>query len=88
MIFDLLVLPPDRAVVLKLLLFKTLQVEVSHYFKTYILSVVVYRYISKKFEYCEKGQYFLSLISESETHVLYRFISHRVKYFKPLFLEF
>ncbi len=29
---------------------------------------------------------FLSLISESETHILYRFITH-VKYFKPLFLE-
>ncbi len=28
----------------------------------------------------------LSLISESETHILYRFITH-VKYFKPLFLE-
>ncbi len=42
----------------------------------------------KKIEYHEKGQYFLSLISESETHILYRFITHRVKYFKPLFLEF
>ncbi len=30
---------------------------------------------------------FLSLISESETHILYRFVTHRVKYFKPLFLE-
>ncbi len=26
-------------------------------------------------EYHEKGQYFLSLISESETHILYRFIT-------------
>ncbi len=41
----------------------------------------------KKIEYHEKGQYFLSLISERETHILYRFITHRVKYFKPLFLE-
>ncbi len=41
----------------------------------------------KNVEYHEKGQYFLPLISESETHVLYRFITHRVKYFKPLFLE-
>ncbi len=41
----------------------------------------------KKLEYHEKGQYFLPLISESETHILYRFITHRVKYFKPLFLE-
>ncbi len=36
----------------------------------------------------EKGQYFLLLISESETHILYGFITHWVKYFKPLFLEF
>ncbi len=42
---------------------------------------------SKKLEYHEKDQYFVSLISESETHILYRFITHRVKYFKPLFLE-
>ncbi len=41
----------------------------------------------KKLEYHEKGYYFLSLISESETHILYRCITHRVKYFKPLFLE-
>ncbi len=42
---------------------------------------------SKKCEYHEKGQYFLSLISESETHILYRVITHIVKYFKLLFLE-
>ncbi len=41
----------------------------------------------KILEYHEKGQYFLSLISESETHIIYRFITHRVKYFKPLFLD-
>ncbi len=35
----------------------------------------------------KKCQSFLSLISESETHMLYRFITHRAKYFKPLFLE-
>ncbi len=29
----------------------------------------------------------MSLISESETHILYRFITYRVKYFKPLFIE-
>ncbi len=29
----------------------------------------------KKIEYHEKGQYFLSLISESETHILYRLIT-------------
>ncbi len=40
----------------------------------------------KKIEYHAKGHNFLSLISESETHILYRFIKHRVKYFKPLFL--
>ncbi len=34
-----------------------------------------------------KSQYFLSLISESETHILYRFITHIVKYFKPLFFD-
>ncbi len=39
----------------------------------------------KKLEYHVKGQYFLSLISESE--ILYRLITHRVKNFKPLFLE-
>ncbi len=43
--------------------------------------------VKQKIEYHEKGQYFLSLISESETHILYRYITHRVKYFKPLFLE-
>ncbi len=36
----------------------------------------------RKFSICQ-----LSLISESETHILHRFITHRVKYFKPLFLE-
>ncbi len=35
----------------------------------------------------KKVNIFLSLISESETHILYVFIIHRVKYFKPLFLE-
>ncbi len=29
----------------------------------------------KKFEYHEKGQYFWSLISESQIHILYRFIT-------------
>jgi len=33
----------------------------------------------KKIEYHEKGQYFLSLISESETHILYRFITQSEK---------
>ncbi len=47
----------------------------------------IYRYISKKLEYHEKGQYFVSLISESETHILDRLIRHRVKYFKTLFLD-
>ncbi len=44
-------------------------------------------HLKKKIEYHEKGQYFLSLISESGAHILYKFISHSVKYFKPLFLE-
>ncbi len=43
--------------------------------------------LGKKLEYCEMGQHFLSFIAESETHVLYRCITHRVKYFKPLFLD-
>ncbi len=43
--------------------------------------------VHKKKLYHEKSQYFLSLISESETHILYRFITHRVKYLKNLFLE-
>ncbi len=34
-----------------------------------------------------KGQYFVSLISESEIHILYRFITQWVKYFKLLFLD-
>ncbi len=34
----------------------------------------------KKIEYHEKGQYFLSLISESETHILYRFITPSEKF--------
>ncbi len=38
-------------------------------------------------KYHEKGQKIVSLVSESETHILFRFITIRVKYFKPLFLE-
>ncbi len=30
---------------------------------------------SQKWEYQEEGQYFLSLVSESETHILYRYIT-------------
>ncbi len=30
---------------------------------------------TENIEYHEKGQYFLSLISESETHILYKFIT-------------
>jgi len=41
----------------------------------------------KNLNIMKKVNIFLSLISESETHILYRFITHRVKYFKPLFLE-
>ncbi len=50
-----------------------------------VILVAFLFYFSSKFEYHKKG--FLSLISESETHILYRFITHRVKYFKPLFLD-
>ncbi len=42
---------------------------------------------SKKLNIVKKVNIFLSLISESETNILYRFITHRVKYFMPLFLE-
>ncbi len=60
------------------------------YFKLafYMHFFVVYTGTSEFFffEYHEKG-YYLSLISESETHILYRCITHRVKYFKPLFLD-
>ncbi len=41
----------------------------------------------KKCEYHEKVQYFLSLISERETHILYRFITHIITYLKPLFID-
>ncbi len=41
----------------------------------------------KEFEYLKKGQYILSLISESETQILYRLITHRVYYLNPLFHE-
>ncbi len=37
--------------------------------------VYIYIHTSKKCEYHEKGQYCLSLISESETHILYIFIT-------------
>ncbi len=54
-----------------------------------IYNIYIYTHTGtyKQFEYHEKGKYFLSLISESETHILYRSITHIVKYFKPLFLE-
>ncbi len=35
----------------------------------------------------KKVNIFCHSISDSETHILYRFIKHRVKYFKPLFLD-
>ncbi len=35
----------------------------------------------------KKVNFFLSLISESEIHILYTLIARRVKYFKPLFLD-
>ncbi len=48
--------------------------------------VVKNRYISKHLYIMKKVNIFC-FISESETHILYRFITHRVTYFKPLFLE-
>ncbi len=56
------------------------------YYIIYLVCIYLQVHL-QKLEYHEKGQYFLSLISESETHILYRFITHRLKYFKPLFLE-
>ncbi len=44
-----------------------------------------YRYILKNVIIIKKVN-ILSLISEIETHIFYRFITHRVKYFKPLFI--
>ncbi len=46
----------------------------------------IYRYIYKNKLYHEKGQYFLSLISEGETHILYRFIAQS-EIFQALLLE-
>ncbi len=51
---------------------------------TLLVSAYIIQIRLKKLEYQDKGQSFLSLIS---THILYRFITYRVKYFKPLFLE-
>lgn len=48
--------------------------------------LLIYRYISKKLEYREKVQCFFSVVLESETVTLYRFITHTVKYVKLLFL--
>ncbi len=40
-----------------------------------LLLVFILQVHLNKFEQHEKGQYFLSLISESETHILYRFVT-------------
>ncbi len=62
--------------------------------KLYYIYIYIYIYIhtytqvhKKKFEYHEKGQFFLSLISESETIYYIDSLHIRGKYFKPLFLE-
>ncbi len=51
----------------------------SIFFYTVIIVLIylniVLLLVSKKIKYHEKGQYFLSLISENETHLLYRFIA-------------
>ncbi len=44
-------------------------------FFTFYIGINVVQVHLKKFEYHEKGQYVLSLTSESETHILYRFIT-------------
>ncbi len=43
-------------------------------YHVYSISLYINRYL-KKCECHEKGQYFLSLISENEIHILYRFIT-------------
>ncbi len=52
-------------------------VFINEQHKKYIhLYLSIYLSISiQKFEYDEKGQYFLTLISESETHILYSCIT-------------
>ncbi len=50
-------------------------INVSVYKYTNYIKKCIYTVTSLQFLYCEKGQYFLSLISESETHILYRFIT-------------
>ncbi len=52
--------------------------------RMFLLNIQVHQ---KKLNIVKKVNIFLSLISESETNILYRFITHRVKYFKPLYLE-
>ncbi len=54
--------------------------------KLEIIHVWNYKVHLKKIEYHEKGQYFLSLISERKS-IYYIDSLHRVKYFKPLVLE-
>ncbi len=52
------------------------------------IHIYIHRYKSKKKNRLSgKRSIFVSLISESKTHILYRFITHRVKYFKLLFIE-
>ncbi len=46
-----------------------------HFYLLGTISNFIIQVHLKKCEYHEKGQYFLSLISESETHILYRFIT-------------
>ncbi len=72
-----------------ILLYNYIMIIIMKYYIYIYIYIYIYTHIQvhlKTFEYPEKGQYF-SLISESETHILYRFITYRVKYFKPLFLE-
>ncbi len=57
-----------------------LSLSFNHVSLTECIKQLLYTGTSKKkIDIKKKGQYFLSLISESETHVLYRFITHRVK---------
>ncbi len=69
------------------LVISLISIEVSVYIYMYVYIYIYIQVHLKILEYHEKGQYFLSLISERETHILYRFITRRVKYFKYLFFE-
>ncbi len=80
----------QSATELKILFGALCLLRLSYWWNLYTASWVEFfskKEISKKSWKSRKRSIFLSLISESEIHILYRFITHRVKYFKPLFLN-